>query len=137
MFDIGKDIINNKEELSYIIEELYRLQEQGNQQQEQQQEQQKEVETRKSRADSIVSNSQKISNLVFLRDSTVKGFNYDFITDSYINSGFVLNKKKGNILNANDYRILFVTTDGYIMTYVSAGSNEGYWKIDPFDITVK
>lgn len=98
------------------------------------------VSDKSSRANSIINQFNSgigLTDMVLLNDSVFRGFIQDNVSNDYKSTGMILNWKKGKVLNLNDYQPDFVMDDGSLMLYVPHGTLQGYWKVNPNDITIK
>lgn len=102
------------------------------------------VDSKSARANSILnqftsnqSNNLGLTDLYTLRATAGKGYIYDSPSGNYLSNGTFVNLDTDSTYNLNDYQPSFVTEDGYLMIYVPSGNLQGYWKVNPNDITIQ
>jgi hypothetical protein len=97
------------------------------------------VQANSSASDNLLAiyNQTGFANFVAVNDTVWKQYNYDSSIDSYISTPYIINWKKGQTMNTNDYIPQFTTQDGYLMIYCNKGVNLGYWKANPNDLSFK
>ena len=67
----------------------------------------------------------------------MKGYLYDSPSGNYLSNGTFVNLDTYSTFNLNDYQPNFVTADGYLMINIPNGNLQGYWKLNPNDITIQ
>jgi hypothetical protein len=101
-------------------------------------------DTKSARANSILnqftsnqSNNLGLTDLYTLRATAMKGYLYDSPSGNYLSNGTFVNLDTDSTFNLNDYQPNFVTADGYLMINIPNGNLQGYWKLNPNDITIQ
>ncbi len=102
------------------------------------------VGTKSARAASILnqftsnqSNNLGLTDLYTFRATPLKEYIYDSPSGKYISNGMFVNLAADSVYNLNDYQPSFVTDDGLLMINVPNGELQGYYKVNPMDITIQ
>ena len=124
----GKSQIQSYDELQSVIDQIL-----------QQDAASLETDSRAKRSNDILDEAFNTSpsDILVLKDTVWKLYNYDTVSNQYVKSNMILNFKKNQKLNLNDYQPFSVMNDGYLVVNCTRGVNSGYWRVDPSDITLQ